>query len=87
MIEGSETMIQAFSFVDAGRTYTCSIKERRSGEGMISWWWFDVSGDKQRYAPFHATSEDTELSVRYRIVSYYDDLMTRRGLPLRPYPR
>ena len=80
-------MIQDFSFIDGGRTYSCSRKERSTKDGATSWWWFDVSGDKQRYAPFRAVEEDTENSVRYRVVSYYDDLMTRRGLPLNPFRR
>ena len=81
-------MTRSFSFVDGDRTYTCTTRERRNTEGApISWWWFDVSGDKQRYAPFRAVEDDTEISVRHRVVSYYDDLMTRRGLPLNPYRR
>ncbi len=75
-------MLDDFSFENGGRTYSCSIRERRSGNDTIVWWWFAVSGDKQRYAPFRVAEEDTELSVRYRVVNYYDDLMTRRGLPL-----
>ena len=30
-----------------------------------------MSGDRSRYAPFVASGDDTELSVRDRIVTYY----------------
>jgi hypothetical protein len=53
----------------------------------MSWWWFGVTGDRHRYAPFHTAEDDTELSVERRIVSYYHDLLSRRGLPPSAFPR
>jgi hypothetical protein len=70
-----------FDFVDGGRTFACEIQRGGAG-GNDAWWWFRVStDDRHRYAPFRADAADTETSVRYRVVAYYDDLMTRRGLP------
>ena len=77
-------MIQAFNFEDGGRTYTCTLEERR-GAVTEAWWWFGVSGDQHRYAPFQAAPGDTPDSVRSRIVAYYSDLLVRRSQP--PAPR
>ena len=68
----------AFDFVDSGRTYTCRVEGLHRG-GPERWWWFDVSGDRSRYAPFRADTDDTESSVRSRMVAYYEDLVARRG--------
>jgi hypothetical protein len=76
-------LIQGFEFSDAGRTYTCTVEERK-GAGE-SWWWFAVSGDGQRYAPFVATKGDTRSSVQERVVAFYLNRLfqltqpTRRG--------
>ena len=72
------SITEAFDFVDGGRTYTCRIEALRQG-GSERWWWFDVSGDRSRYAPFRAEVEDTEASVRRRMVAYYEDRVARRG--------
>jgi hypothetical protein len=40
-----------------------------------------VSGDPNRYAPFRAAAEDTEASVRERVVAYYGDRLARRPWP------
>ena len=72
-------MTQAFDFVDGGRTYTCRIEELRSNGLGDAWWWFDVAGDRSRYAPFRAEDGDTEASVRSRIVAYYEERVARRG--------
>ncbi len=45
------------------------------------WWWFGVTGDRQRYAPFHRAKDDTAAQVQERIVSYYEDLVARRAMP------
>lgn len=80
-------MLEAFEFVDNDRTFTCSV-EKAHALGNEPWWWFSVStDDRQRYAPFRATSGDTQKSVRARIVAYYDDLLARRAAPATPYWR
>jgi hypothetical protein len=76
-------MIQGFEFSDAGRTYTCTVEERKGADE--SWWWFAVSGDGQRYAPFVAAKADTRASVQERVVAFYLNRLfqltqpTRRG--------
>jgi hypothetical protein len=76
-------MEQAFQFDDGGRTYTCRVGGAGTARTAVtgSWWWFGVSGDGQRYAPFHADVGDTQESVRSRIVAYYDALLARRSAP------
>jgi hypothetical protein len=61
-------------------TYRCSVEQQRSPRGG-SWWWFGVSGDTQRYAPFQPAPGDTKHSIRARITAYYSDLLARRALP------
>ena len=73
-------MIKAFDFTDGDRTYTCTVEKRRS-PGAEAWWWFGVSGDGHRYAPFQAVSTDTQESVRTRIVSYYREHLIRKATP------
>jgi hypothetical protein len=75
--------VGAFEFEDGGRSYQCSVEGERTRAG--AWWWFRVSGDAQRYAPFHPEPGDTKNSVRARIVSYYNALLVRRAMP--PQPR
>jgi len=77
-------MIAAFDFEDGGRMYTCSVEQARATR-TEAWWWFGVSGDRQRYAPFRAGADDTQDSVRWRIVSFYGDLLTRRAMPAARY--
>ena len=76
-------MTKKFSFADGDRKYTCHI------EGLAgrkeAWWWFEVSGDTHRYAPFQAARGDTEESVRDRIVAYYQNMLTRRAEPARSW--
>lgn len=79
-------------FEHHGRTYDCVVEKasNRDGRGrtaMIgdSWWWFGVTGDRQRYAPFHGAKDDTVASVRDRIVTYYEALVAHRATPsIRP---
>ena len=73
-------MLKAFTFEDNGRTYNCRVEEPR-GARTRTWWWFDVSEDGQRYAPFEASDEDTEGTVRERVIAYYDHLLVRRAEP------
>jgi hypothetical protein len=71
-------------FVDAGRTFSCSVAPRRASESAL-WWWFRVSSDAgNRYAPFMAGSDDTPASVQARIVTYYDELLAARAAPSVP---
>ena len=76
--------VGAFEFEEGGRVYRCCVQGERS-VGAGAWWWFDVSGDAQRYAPFHPEPGDTQHSVRARIVDYYKALLVRRAMP--PAPR
>jgi len=73
-------MMSAFDFEEGGRMYTCRV-EGPHPKRPQAWWWFDVSGDGHRYAPFQAASGDTQESVRSRIVAYYTEHITRRSLP------
>ena len=76
-------MIQGFEFSDAGRHYTCTVEGRKGADE--AWWWFAVSGDGQRYAPFLASKSDTRASVQERVVAFYLNRLfqltqpTRRG--------
>lgn len=76
--------VGAFEFEEGGRLYRCSVERERSAR-TGAWWWFHVSGDAQRYAPFHPEPDDTKNSVRMRIVNYYNALLARRAMP--PTPR
>ena len=69
--------VEAFEFVDDGRSYSCSVEPMHGGGD--DWWWFGVSGDRSRYAPFRAVSGDTQASVRAGVLSYYQDRVARRG--------
>jgi hypothetical protein len=71
----------AFDFEDNGRTYRCHVEALSRGRGD-AWWWFGVTGDDSRYAPFQVGVDDTPASVRPRVVAYYEDRMARRrGVP------
>lgn len=67
-----------FAFEDGGRFYTCHVEPRRAGRSSEAWWWFGVSDDANRYAPFRAAVGDTEASVRARAVAYYGHSLARR---------
>jgi hypothetical protein len=77
-------MIKGFEFEHDSKTYHCSVEPLRA-QGGEAWWWFNVSGDPNRYAPFHAASSDTRDSVKTRIVEYYTNHLARRLAP--PVPR
>jgi hypothetical protein len=81
---GIGMFVGAFEFEEDGRSYRCCVEGERSSRAG-AWWWFDVSGDPQRYAPFHPEPGDTKNSVRERIVGYYNALLVRRAMP--PQPR
>ncbi|HEY7896680.1 MAG TPA: hypothetical protein VIC24_17375 [Gemmatimonadaceae bacterium] len=76
-------MLKPFDFQDNGRTFSCRT-EGPVGSRTESWWWFQVSGDQNRYAPFQAKSGDTQESVRTRIAAYYADLLFKRSQPAQP---
>ena len=76
-------MIRGFEFEEEGRTYVCKVESFRSTPDQ-GWWWFDVSGDRQRYAPFQAAPADTRTGVRERIVAYYANLLEARARPVEP---
>ncbi len=71
-------MIGPFSFVHENRTYTCQ-PERREGTGDEVWWWFTVTHDQNRYAPFPAGPRDRRAATQLRIVAYYANHMARRN--------
>ncbi len=77
-------MVDAFEFESDGRTFTCTREAPRKARAE-AWWWFDVTGDKNRYAPFQTAPDDTQAGVRSRIIAYYADLLERRSRP--PVPR
>ncbi len=77
-------MIGEFQFEDGGRTYVCRVEQPRAGR-TEAWWWFGVSGDQQRYAPFQAKKGDTRDAIKTRVVAYYAELLARRAAP--PVPR
>jgi len=75
---------EEFSFVDAGRTFTCHVEAMRP-RSTDAWWWFVVSTARyERHAPFRAESSDTPDAVRDRVVAYYDELLARRAAPAQP---
>jgi hypothetical protein len=73
-------MIEAFEFEEGGRTYTCKV-ERQKGSATEGWWWFVVTGDQHRYAPFQSARGDTQNSVRGRILEYHQNRLARRAAP------
>lgn len=68
----------AFHFAAGGRTYSCRVEELH-GTRAEAWWWFDVTGDRSRYAPFRAVEGESEAAVQGRMVDYYEALVARRG--------
>jgi hypothetical protein len=73
-------MLKPFAFEDGDLTYSCGIEQARPPRDG-NWWWFTVSGDGQRYAPFEATTGDTRDSVRTRVVAFYTERLARRAAP------
>ena len=62
-----DPIIEGFEFEEGGRVFTCSAEAFRSSP-EDRWWWFRVVPDSrgQRYAPFRASPDDTQASVRAR---------------------
>ena len=79
--EREEPTVAPFTFEADDRTFACQIEGRSH---LRQWWWFTVSGEAHRFAPFQPTAEDTVASVQFRIVSYYRELVARRALVLDP---
>ncbi len=76
-------LVRELDFEEGGRKYTCRLEKGRAGRPE-AWWWFGVSGDAQRYAPFRAETSDTKDAIRLRITAYYGDLLARRAMPAVP---
>lgn len=79
-------MVGAFTFEQGGRTYTCTAEEGKAAPAG-TWWWFAVSHDQQRYAPFEAVAGETQHSVRSRIIAYYEHRLWARAQPAVPRAR
>ena len=78
--------MKEFEFVDAGRTFFCSIEVPRQA-GMAPWWWFRLANEKgTRYAPFEASPGDTKKSVQARIIAYYAELLAIQARPAHQKP-
>ncbi len=73
-------MLKPFEFKADGRSFSCTVEERPGPEGE-SWWWFAVSGDGQRYAPFRASRSDTRESVQERVAKFYADRLFAKSQP------
>jgi len=71
-------MIEPFEFEAEGRTYTCACEPSHPSR-TDAWWYFGVTGDRTRYAPFQAAAGDTRSSVQRRIVAHYSALLVRRA--------
>lgn len=77
--ESEEPTPARFTFEADDRTFVCQIEGRSH---LRQWWWFTVSGEAHRFAPFQPSAEDTVASVQFRITSYYRELVARRALVL-----
>lgn len=75
-----DTMIKGFEFSADDRHYVCTIETQRGAEDD-PWWWFAVSGDAQRYAPFRAVGSDTRATVQERIVAFYSNRLFQLTQP------
>jgi hypothetical protein len=74
-------MIKPFTFEADERTFSCRVEPPRPGRAY-AWWWFSVTGDAQRYAPFQVATDDTLESVTGKVLSYYRALLLRRSQPV-----
>ena len=74
-------MLKAFEFTDAHRQYSCTVEFLKGTDE--AWWWFAVSQDSQRYAPFRAAPGDTRASVQERIVAFYTNRLFQLAQPPR----
>lgn len=76
-------MIRDFEFEEDGRKFVCRVQARPLTPDD-AWWWFDVSGDRQRYAPFQAGTADTQKGVKSKIVAFYANVLEARARPAEP---
>ncbi|HEY2376002.1 MAG TPA: hypothetical protein VGH98_08520 [Gemmatimonadaceae bacterium] len=76
-----QPVLQPFTFEADDRIFACQIEQGRSRLAQ-AWWWFTVSGESHRFAPFQPLGGDTLESVRSRVLSYYRELVARRALSL-----
>lgn len=79
--EEREPMLQPFTFEADNCVFACQIEQGRSRLAQ-AWWWFTVSGESHRFAPFQPVTSDTVDNVQARVLSYYRELVARRALPL-----
>ncbi|HEY8166788.1 MAG TPA: hypothetical protein VIF83_14640 [Gemmatimonadaceae bacterium] len=78
--------MKEFEFVENGVRFFCSVEAPRH-EGMPPWWWFRMEDEPStRHAPFAASPDDTEKSVRKRVLAYYADLLAIRARPVHQRP-
>jgi len=75
-----EAMLQPFTFEADDRVFACQIEGRT--KLAQRWWWFTVSGESHRFAPFQPEVGETVESVQFRVLSYYRELVARRALTL-----
>lgn len=78
-----DPLLQPFTFEADDRVFTCQIEQGRTRLAQ-PWWWFTVSGESHRFAPFQPVASDTVDSVQSRVLSYYRELVARRALSLDP---
>jgi hypothetical protein len=74
-------MVATFTFDADDRAFVCTIETGRA-ENAQPWWWFTVSGESHRFAPFRPADDDTVESVQNRVLSYYRALLARRAQAL-----
>ncbi|MGQ0766497.1 MAG: hypothetical protein ACT4OZ_12620 [Gemmatimonadota bacterium] len=77
-------MIPPFKFDDSGRTFSCETEKLGKGPEAETWWWIQVSGDANRYAPFRAKASDTKATVRQGVSDFYRNLLEARARPAAP---
>jgi hypothetical protein len=61
------------------RHYSCAVRVLRGTDD--GWWWFTVSGDAQRYAPFQTSVTDTRESVEDRVIAFYANRLFQLSQP------
>ena len=55
---------------------------------MKPWWWFRIDSDlTTRYAPFEQSTDDTQQSVKQRVIAYYAELLRIKARPVHPRPQ
>ena len=74
-------ILQPFTFEADNRSFACQIEKGRSRLAQ-AWWWFTVSGEAHRFAPFQPVAGDTVDNVRSRVLSYYRELVANRDRTL-----